>query len=244
MGLGVPQQIWETTRFAPGGDREALDQVIAEVGEECAAVTLCPDMWAPDDLRSVVEACRRTGIVVVFDEVTSGIRMGRQATAGEVGVWPDLLCISKGLANGLPLAAVIGSHSLMGFATTVRFSNAHSSECLALAAAVACEGLMGTTAVWPTWRHRTIQLLDTVSAEISRLGLSDEIQVQGSHASFCLRRRNCDDFWRDDFREHLIRRLAENQVFSKGYMVFSDLHSREDITLVEHLIIDALVDWQ
>ncbi|MFD9498140.1 aminotransferase class III-fold pyridoxal phosphate-dependent enzyme [Streptomyces sp. NPDC060035] len=241
--LGIVETVTQTTRWVAGADPAALEQVLAETAGRCAAVVLCPNTWAAADLRRVVDAYRGAGAVVVFDEVTSGIRMGRRATAGEYGIWPDLLCISKGMANGLPLAAVLGPAVLMGRATQVKFSNAHSSECLALAAALACEDLMDLAPEWPTWRVRTTLMIDRLNAEITRLGISDELIVEGTHASFALRSRTADDFWSDPFREHLIRVLAAERIFSKGYLVFSDAHGVEEFEKVEAALMDAVRSW-
>ena len=241
--LGIPDSVTETTRWVGGSDPVALEDVLAQTWGACAAVVLCPNTWAVADLRRAVSSCRRAGAVVVFDEVTSGIRMGRQATAGEYGLWPDLMCVSKGMANGLPLAAVLGPAELMDQATHTRFSNAHSSECLALAAALACEDLMSRTPLWPTWRDRTAVMLDRLNAEITRLGLHAELVVEGTHASFALRSRGIADFWSDPFREHLIRVLAKERIFSKGYLVFSDAHGPEELETVESALLTALRAW-
>lgn len=241
--LGIPDSITRTTRWAGGSDPVALEEVLAQTPEKVAAVVLCPNTWAKEDLQRAVDVSRRAGAVVVFDEVTSGIRMGRQATAGEYGIWPDLLCISKGMANGLPLAAVLGPSRLMDQATHVKFSNAHSSECLSLAAALACEDLMRAAPVWPSWRDLTALMIERLNAEITRLGLDSELVVEGTHASFALRSRAVEDFWSDRFREHLIRVLAQERIFSKGYLVFSDAHGAEELDAVESALLTALRDW-
>ncbi len=54
------------------------------------------------------------GIVLIFDEIQSGIgRTGRMFDAERVGVRPDVIVLAKGLANGLPLSALVGRRDLM-----------------------------------------------------------------------------------------------------------------------------------
>lgn len=62
----------------------------------------------------VREICDKYGIILIFDEVQSG--MGRTGTLfayEQLGVKPDILTSAKGIANGFPLSAVIGKKELM-----------------------------------------------------------------------------------------------------------------------------------
>ena len=47
-------------------------------------------------------------MVLVFDEVITGFRVGLQGAQGLLGVTPDLAVFAKALAAGFPLAAVVG----------------------------------------------------------------------------------------------------------------------------------------
>ncbi|HYD09323.1 MAG TPA: aminotransferase class III-fold pyridoxal phosphate-dependent enzyme [Acidimicrobiales bacterium] len=65
-------------------------------------------------LGSLREWCDRTGALLVFDEVQSGMgRTGRWFAAETYGVTPDVLLFAKGIASGMPLAGIIASRSLM-----------------------------------------------------------------------------------------------------------------------------------
>jgi len=58
--------------------------------------------------------CRERGILVIADEVQTGMgRTGRVFASEHYGLRPDLLVTSKSLAGGLPLAAVVGRASIM-----------------------------------------------------------------------------------------------------------------------------------
>ncbi len=63
----------------------------------------------PSFLPRLHEVCRRFGILLVVDEVQTGMgRTGRMWATEHVGVEPDLLVVGKSLAAGLPLSAVVG----------------------------------------------------------------------------------------------------------------------------------------
>ena len=66
----------------------------------------------------------------------------------------------------------------MSLSGQVRFSNAHSSETTALAAAIACERLMKNAKVWPTWRDPATRIMDRLESELVLLGLTDQLEVK------------------------------------------------------------------
>jgi 4-aminobutyrate aminotransferase len=64
-------------------------------------------------LQGVRERCDEHGILLVFDEVQTGIgRTGRLFAAETFGVHPDVLLFAKAIASGLPLAGILASRSL------------------------------------------------------------------------------------------------------------------------------------
>jgi 4-aminobutyrate aminotransferase / (S)-3-amino-2-methylpropionate transaminase / 5-aminovalerate transaminase len=114
----------------PGGPArcaaEALDTVTnlihTQVGEHrTAAVVIEPiqgegGFIVPPDgfLPGLAEYCRRHGIVFIADEIQSGFcRTGDWFACDHEGVVPDLVTTAKGIAGGLPLAAVTGRAEIM-----------------------------------------------------------------------------------------------------------------------------------
>jgi 4-aminobutyrate aminotransferase len=68
----------------------------------------------PGWLQSIRELCDRHGILLVFDEIQSGIgRTGKMFAAEHFGVEPDILLSAKGLASGMPLGAIIAREAIM-----------------------------------------------------------------------------------------------------------------------------------
>jgi 4-aminobutyrate aminotransferase len=68
----------------------------------------------PDYLRALRQLCDKHGILLVADEIQSGIgRTGRMFACHHAGVEPDILLTAKGLASGMPLGAIIARESIM-----------------------------------------------------------------------------------------------------------------------------------
>jgi 4-aminobutyrate aminotransferase len=72
----------------------------------------------PGYLQALRALCDKYGILLVFDEIQSGIgRTGKMFAAEHEGVEPDILLTAKGLASGMPLGAIIAKESIMHWST-------------------------------------------------------------------------------------------------------------------------------
>jgi len=69
---------------------------------------------APGCLPALRELCDRYGILLVVDEVQSGMgRTGKMFAVEHYGVEPDIVCAAKGIASGMPLGAIIARADVM-----------------------------------------------------------------------------------------------------------------------------------
>jgi 4-aminobutyrate aminotransferase len=107
---------------AVAGALAAFDRLLATlVPAEAVAAVLVEAVQgeggyypAPADfLRGLRERCDRHGILFIADEVQCGYgRTGRMWGFQEAGIVPDVVCLAKAIANGLPLGAVVASRAL------------------------------------------------------------------------------------------------------------------------------------
>ena len=89
------------------------------------------------------EVCRKHGILVIADEVQTGIgRTGRLFASEHFGLRPDLLVSSKSLAGGLPLAAVVGKAAIMDAPNVGALGGTFGGNPLSCAAALAVLDIM------------------------------------------------------------------------------------------------------
>jgi 4-aminobutyrate aminotransferase / (S)-3-amino-2-methylpropionate transaminase / 5-aminovalerate transaminase len=92
----------------------------------------------PEFLRSLRTLCDRHGIVLIADEIQSGIaRTGRMFAFEHSGVEPDLMTLAKSIAGGLPLSAVVGKAEIMDAPPPGGLGGTYAGSPLACAAALA-----------------------------------------------------------------------------------------------------------
>ncbi len=138
--LGVPRELRGTTLAFTYNNREELDAIIAENGDNLAAVIMEPARYHdPEEgfLEYVRDAAHRCGALLIFDEITIGWRLHFGGSHLKFGVNPDIAVFAKALGNGYPIAAVIGTDNAMEGAHTSFISSTYWTEGLGPAAALA-----------------------------------------------------------------------------------------------------------
>lgn len=125
--------VFESSLKAKGVDPGRVCGVMAETYQGCNA-TLMPVPYA----KALRAWCDRHKAVMIFDEVQAGFgRTGAPFGFSHLGVVPDLAACGKGIAGGMPLAAVLGTDELMGIYGPGEMTSTHSANPICSAAALA-----------------------------------------------------------------------------------------------------------
>lgn len=143
---GVPAVIRNlTTRIPPTIENiELVDETAACVILEAAPLHPLPDQF----LAQLRRRCHRMGAVLIFDDVISGFRAHPQGAAGLTGVYPDLTCAGKAMANRHPISVVYGDADIMSCWERTHLSATHWAEPSAMNAAVENLNTMITEQFW------------------------------------------------------------------------------------------------
>src|SRR5207249_4036580 len=138
----------------PYGDLDGLDELLAlqAPGPNIGAMIVEPVLgeggyvvppagW----LAGLRERCDRHGILLIFDEVQTGVgRTGRPFAAETFGVTPDVLLFAKGIASGLPLGGIIAPRTLMDRWPTGAHGSTFGGNPVSCAAALATLDVLET----------------------------------------------------------------------------------------------------
>ena len=130
----------------PEAAKKAISVIEKQVGaENLAAVIIEPiqgegGFIVPADgfLPALVEWCRANDVVFIADEIQTGFaRTGAMFASERFGIVPDLITTAKGIAGGLPLAAVTGRAEIMDAAHSGGLGGTYGGNPVACAAALA-----------------------------------------------------------------------------------------------------------
>lgn len=122
-GAGIPKAVVDMTAAVPFNDvamMEARIERLIEEGRkpaclimEAAMMNLGVVLPEPGYLEAVREITRKHGIVLIFDEVKTGICTAAGGAVERFGVVPDMVTLAKALAGGLPSGAIGGTEEIM-----------------------------------------------------------------------------------------------------------------------------------
>jgi glutamate-1-semialdehyde 2,1-aminomutase len=146
-GAGIPAAVAELTVPVPFNDAGAMERRIERLDAEgrkpacvimeAAMMNLGVVLPEPGYLDAVREVTRRHGVVLIFDEVKTGLAIAAGGAAERFGVQPDMVTLAKTLGGGLPSGAVGGSEEVMSVVAdgTVYQVGTYNGNPLAMAAA-------------------------------------------------------------------------------------------------------------
>ncbi|NUO64928.1 MAG: aminotransferase class III-fold pyridoxal phosphate-dependent enzyme [Gemmatimonadaceae bacterium] len=235
---GIPRSARADVVAVPFDDVDALDRAVSDARGALAAIVIEPvverlpsERWLARARQLATEA----GAVLVFDEMKTGFRL-KPGGYGELsGVEPDLAVFGKALANGFPLAAVVGRADVMDAARRTWISSTLAGETTALAAAYAVLD----------WHER-----EDVCATLATIGAALRSAVDRAIAAAAIpgiRTDGLDQMWRIVFDDADVERLfvrhavEHGALFKRGAYNFAALAHEDAIGDVESAASAALV---
>jgi glutamate-1-semialdehyde 2,1-aminomutase len=199
-----------TVHVVAYNDLGQLNRVLEEHGSEIAAFVVEPvienlSIVVPDEgyLAGVRAACDAHGVVLIFDEVKTGLTAGAAGAAQRLGVTPDLITLAKSIGGGLPLAAFGGKREVMEVVVDGRMAHfgTYNGNPLVMAAAKAVdeictpESLAAAEAV----NVRALQAIDAIIDEYELPAHTVGLGVKGCVTWSTTPVRNYRDYKATDF---------------------------------------------
>jgi glutamate-1-semialdehyde 2,1-aminomutase len=154
---GVPSEDTSNTIFFEYNDLSSVEAAVEQAGRDLAGIVATP--FRHDILRDLDEIdpafaqglrgiCDRAGAALILDDIRCGMRIDLAGSWEPIGVRPDLSAWSKAVANGQPLAAVLGSEPWREAAHSIRATGSFWLAPGPMAAAIAtweelraCDGI-------------------------------------------------------------------------------------------------------
>jgi glutamate-1-semialdehyde 2,1-aminomutase len=165
-------------------DLASVKAAAIDAGPDLAAIVVSPfkhdagfdqELVDPAFARGLRELCTQAGAALILDDVRCGFRLHLGSSWEPVGVLPDLSAWSKAIANGHPLAAVLGSGAYADAAASIFVTGSFWFSATAMAAAIATIGALR--------EERAIEAMDRVGTAL-RAGILEQAAARGIEISY------------------------------------------------------------
>jgi len=122
QSAGLPPSAEKETVVLQFNDVDALEKQIKQHIDDLAGIIIEPVSKAcfeaePEFMMKLRELTARYGIVLIFDEVITGMRLGLTGAQGYYNIKPDLVAMGKVISGGFPMGAVAGAEDIMRLAS-------------------------------------------------------------------------------------------------------------------------------
>jgi len=157
---GVPRELKGTSVPFRYNNINSFDAAIEKLSGNLAAVVMEPmrsQFPTPEFIEHIVQVCRSKDIVLIVDEITSGMRHGYPGAHLNIGLQPDIVVYAKAMSNGIPFGAIVGKKEVMEKSEESFISSSYWTDGIGTAAALAvlekAERLNLQKQVWEKGAH-------------------------------------------------------------------------------------------
>ncbi len=162
-------------------DLESARQAAADAGDDLAGILVSPfrhdagfdqELVDPAFARGLRDLCDATGAALILDDVRCGFRLHLGGSWEPIGVRPDLSAWSKAIANGYPLAAVLGNDWFRAGAASIFVTGSFWFSAVPMAAAVATIGALRAEGAIEAMERAGGALRDGILSQAAAHGLA------------------------------------------------------------------------
>ncbi|MDP4827978.1 MAG: glutamate-1-semialdehyde 2,1-aminomutase [Flavobacteriales bacterium] len=257
---GVPEAYARETIVLPLNDIDAMEAAVSKYKGEIACIAIEPIpanngllIQDIDFLRYLREVATREGIILLFDEVISGFRVGFEGAAGLYDIQPDVIAFGKIIGGGMPVGAYGASAEIMSHIAPegdVYQAGTLSGNPVAMAAGAAQLRELLKPGFYQMMEEKTASLINPIIAYAREKGYKFNIFSRGSifwlafSDQINIRKSNEIDPASMKYFTVLHRALLERGIYlgPSGYEVgfVSAAHSDADIAIAVSAFKEAL----
>ena len=128
---GIPKELKNTAFPFNYGNYEQFDEIVNNLGSELGVVIMEVQRYKSldiDFLKYIRKTTTDLGIVLIFDEISSGFRVNIGGIHLLYGINPDMAVFGKALGNGFPISTILGKKAVMSSAQDTFISSSYWTE--------------------------------------------------------------------------------------------------------------------
>lgn len=187
---GIPEVFANETIVLPLNDLAGFEETIRQLHTEIACVIIEPipannGLLIQDHsyLCWLRKICDQYGVLLIFDEVISGFRVGFEGAAGIYAIEPDIITFGKIIGGGLPVGAYGGRKEIMKMIAPdgpVYQAGTLSANPVALAAGIATLEILLSEGFYESLESKTKTFVQTIQAYCDQKGYQVKMHQMGS----------------------------------------------------------------
>jgi glutamate-1-semialdehyde 2,1-aminomutase len=256
---GQPTSAEQDMIVLPWNDLALFRSTLADHGDEIACVIMEPIMCNTSVilpkagfLEGVRQECSARGVLLIFDEIITGFRIGLGGAQSYFGVIPDIAVFGKAMAAGFPISCIAGRHEIMEQIARGEVNHAGTFNtnviCMAAALATIAELEQDNGAIYRAMHEAGEQLMQGIMELAEARSIPIHVQGLGAifHMAFTAQAGLFEyrDYLQCDTKRYqqLVVALAERgvNVVPRGTWYLSAAHSEEEIAMTLERLDSAL----
>lgn len=184
---GVSEQIASDTLVLPLNDEQKLEELFCREAKNMAAVIIEPLpanygllVQRKEFLFKLRELCTKNHVLLIFDEVISGFRVGLRGMSGLLDLIPDLVTYGKIIGGGFPVGCYGGKAEYMNLVAPlgpVYQAGTLSANPIGMVAGLETLKKLERVNAWEVLKQRTSKFVQSINQEFSK----NSMQIQVSH---------------------------------------------------------------
>ncbi len=234
--LGVPKKIRDLSIAVKFNDIEGVHKIIKKNKNNIAAMILEPMSFTEpekDYFNELQDLLRKNNIILIFDEIITGFRFSLGGAQKYFGVTPDLSCFGKGMANGMPLSALVGKKKYMNKMKDIFFSGTFGGESLSLAASIATIKKIKKKKVINSLWSKGYIIKNHIQKEIKKYQLERFISINGKEPWTLINFKNFKKINKFQLKYIFMKNMASKKVLSLGTNNICYAHSKNDLEIIK-----------
>jgi glutamate-1-semialdehyde 2,1-aminomutase len=216
---GVPEVVANLTKIFPYNNLVVLENLLQEFSGQVAAIIMEPmnvEYPLPGYLESVQKLAKKHGVILIFDETITGFRFSNGGAQQIFEVTPDLSTFGKGMANGMPISAVVGRREIMLEMEEIFFSGTFGGELLSLSAAkFTIDEIVKLDATSVLTKNGN-KISDELIKIIETNNLNEVLKISGHGSWKILSWKNSNEFTADEVRTYFMQ-----EMFKRGILILA-----------------------
>lgn len=236
MNSGVPKDLNKQVKKFKFNDLVSLKKILES--RKCAAVILEPlsyDLPKKDYLKKIRDLCNQYKTILIFDEICSGFRVSIGGAQKIYNVKPDISTFGKAMANGFPLAAIVGKKKIMKSMDKIFYSGTFAGEISSLSACNATIDFIIKNNSISKNIKKGIFLKKEINRLISKYNLQNYISLEGHETWLFLIIKENNRANPEDIKAYIRQELIKKKILFLGSFNITYSHNYNDLkkTIIE-----------